>query len=73
MVRFEVMGLVVSLLTLCVQVCQAKCIKCGKYGHMNTDKRCHLYGKSVDHDAPIQSVDQDKLMEEMKADGLAMR
>merc|ERR1711872_753638 len=47
--------------------------KCGKYGHMNTDKRCHLYGKSVDHDAPIQSVDQDKLMEEMKADGLAMR
>jgi len=56
-----------------IQVCQAKCIKCGKYGHMNTDKRCHLYGKSVDHDAPIQSVDQDKLMEEMKADGLAMR
>ena len=40
---------------------------------MNTDKRCHLYGKSLDHDAPIQSVDQDKLMEEMKADGLAMR
>merc|ERR1712129_264047 len=31
------------------------------------------YGKSVDHDAPIQSVDQDNLMEEMKADGLAMR
>jgi len=56
-----------------IQVCQAKCIKCGKYGHMNTDKRCHLYGKSVDHDAPIQSVDQDKLMDEMKADGLAMR
>jgi len=56
-----------------IQVCQAKCIKCGKYGHMNTDKRCHLYGKSLDHDAPIQSVDQDKLMEEMKADGLAMR
>eukprot|EP00090_Calanus_glacialis_P036819 TRINITY_DN6295_c0_g1_i1.p1 TRINITY_DN6295_c0_g1~~TRINITY_DN6295_c0_g1_i1.p1 ORF type:complete len:392 (-),score=172.86 TRINITY_DN6295_c0_g1_i1:117-1292(-) len=56
-----------------IQVCQAKCIKCGKYGHMNTDKRCHLYGKSVDHDAPIQSVDQDKLVDEMKADGLAMR
>jgi len=56
-----------------IQVCQAKCIKCGKYGHMNTDKRCPLYGKSIDHDAPIQNVDQNKLIQEMKAEGLAMR
>lgn len=56
-----------------IQVCQAKCIKCGKYGHMNTDKRCALYGKSLDHDEPIQNVDQAKLLNEMKADGLAMR
>ncbi|XP_023334187.1 corepressor interacting with RBPJ 1 [Eurytemora carolleeae] len=56
-----------------IQVCQAKCIKCGKFGHMNTDKRCPLYGKSLDHDAPIQNVDQNKLIEEMKAEGLAMR
>jgi len=56
-----------------IQVCQAKCIKCGKYGHMNTDKRCALYGKSLDHDAPIQNVDQARLLNEMRADGLAMR
>jgi len=56
-----------------IQVCQAKCIKCGKYGHMNTDKRCTLYGKSLDHDTPIQNVDQSKLLNEMKAEGLAMR
>jgi len=56
-----------------IQVCQAKCIKCGEYGHMNIDKRCKLYGKAVDADAPIQNVDQDKLMEQMRADGLAMR
>jgi len=56
-----------------IQVCQAKCIKCGKYGHMNTDKRCSLYGKSLDHDTPIQNVDQNKLLDEMKAEGLAMR
>jgi len=56
-----------------IQVCQAKCIKCGKYGHMNTDKRCHLYGKSLDHDAPIQNVDQARLLNEMRQDGLAMR
>jgi len=56
-----------------IQVCQAKCIKCGKYGHMNTDKRCPLYGKSLDHDEPMQNVDQAKLLSEMKAEGLAMR
>jgi len=56
-----------------IQVCQARCLKCGAYGHMNIDKRCPLYGKAVDADAPIQSVDQDKLMEDMRADGLQMR
>jgi len=56
-----------------IQVCQAKCIKCGKYGHMNTDRRCHLYGKAVDSEAPVQNLDQAKLLDEMKADGLAMR
>ena len=40
---------------------------------MNTDKRCHLYGKAVDHETPIQNVDQNKLLDEMKAEGLAMR
>merc|ERR1719369_190897 len=40
---------------------------------MNTDKRCPLYGKSLDHDTPIQNVDQSKLINEMKAEGLAMR
>jgi len=56
-----------------IQVCEAKCIKCGKFGHMNTDKRCPLYGKAVDHEAPIQNIDQDKLIQEMRAEGLAMR
>ena len=59
------------LITL--QVCEAKCIKCGKFGHMNTDKRCPLYGKAVDYDAPVQNIDQERLIQEMKAEGLAMR
>ena len=25
-----------------LQVCQAKCMKCGAFGHMNIDKRCFL-------------------------------
>merc|ERR1711953_1076694 len=47
--------------------------KCGKFGHMNTDKRCPLYGKAVDADAPVQNIDQERLIQEMKAEGLAMR
>ena len=58
---------------LTFQVCEAKCIKCGKFGHMNTDKRCPLYGKAVDYDAPVQNIDQERLIQEMKAEGLAMR
>ena len=40
---------------------------------MNTDKRCPLYGKAVDAEAPIQNIDQDRLIQEMRAEGLAMR
>ena len=40
---------------------------------MNTDKRCPLYGKAVDYDAPVQNIDQERLIQEMKAEGLAMR
>jgi len=56
-----------------IQVCQAKCIKCGAYGHMNIDKRCPLYGKAVDAEAPLPSRDSDKLIHEMRQEGMAMR
>ena len=51
------------------QVCQAKCMKCGAFGHMNIDKRCPLYGKAVDADAPLPSRDSDKLITEMRQVG----
>jgi len=56
-----------------IQVCQAKCMKCGAFGHMNTDKRCPLYGKAHDSDAPLASRDSDKLITEMRQEGMAMR
>jgi len=56
-----------------IQVCQAKCMKCGAFGHMNTDKRCPLYGKAHDSDAPLASRDHHKLITEMRQEGMAMR
>jgi len=56
-----------------IQVCQAKCMKCGAFGHQNIDKRCPLYGKAVDSDAPMVSRDSAKLISEMKQEGMAMR
>jgi len=56
-----------------IQVCQAKCMKCGAYGHMNIDKRCPLYGKAVDAEAPLPSRDSDKLIHAMRQEGMAMR
>jgi hypothetical protein len=52
-----------------IQVCQAKCMKCGAFGHMNIDKRCPMYGKAVDADAPMVGRDSDKLISEMRQVG----
>jgi len=56
-----------------IAVRNVRCVKCHKYGHINTDKECELYGKAVDADAPVGHIDQNKLIEEMKEDGMRMR
>jgi len=56
-----------------IAVRNVRCVKCHKYGHINTDKECTLYGKAVDSDAPVGTLDQNKLIEEMKEDGMKMR
>jgi len=56
-----------------IAVRHVKCVKCGKYGHINTDKECPLYGKAKDAEAPIDLLDQNKLVQDMKDDGMKFR
>jgi len=56
-----------------IQVRNVRCVKCHKYGHINTDKVCELYGKAVDAEAPVERVNQQRLLEEMREDGMKLR
>jgi len=57
-----------------IQVRNVRCVKCLRYGHINTDKECPLYGKAKDAETPEGSrVDQSRLIEEMKQDGMKLR
>lgn len=56
---------------ICVR--NVRCVKCHKYGHINTDKECPMYGKAADSEAPAERVDQQRLLEQMQDDGMKMR
>merc|ERR1712183_496974 len=56
-----------------IAVRHVKCLKCGKYGHINTDKECALFGKAKDSQLSIASMNKAKLVSEMKDEGMAFR
>lgn len=54
-----------------IEVRNVRCLKCRKWGHINTDKVCPLFGKSITAEPPQSRGNHPgELMEQMKEDGL---
>ncbi|EFA10189.1 corepressor interacting with RBPJ 1 [Tribolium castaneum] len=59
-----------------IQVRNVRCIKCHKWGHINTDKECPMYSLSTSVARSLESasiLDQKSLVEQMREDGLAIK
>ena len=55
-----------------IEVRNVRCLKCRKWGHINTDKVCPMFGKSITADLPQMSGNNpSELMEQMRDEGLA--
>jgi len=57
-----------------IQVRNVRCIKCHKWGHINTDKECPMYNQaSSSSDQACPSLDPLIPVQQMREDGLAMK
>lgn len=60
-----------------IAVRNVKCIKCGKWGHINTDRECPLFNKSknanVDPSLITDIADPMRLLKDMQSEGLTLK
>ncbi|XP_043283409.1 corepressor interacting with RBPJ 1 [Venturia canescens] len=62
-----------------IQVRNVRCIKCHKWGHINTDKECPLYSQAMSvvmasgNAETVEAPDALTLVQQMRDDGLALK
>ncbi|XP_055939610.1 corepressor interacting with RBPJ 1-like isoform X1 [Argiope bruennichi] len=56
-----------------IPVRNVRCIKCHKWGHINTDKECPLYSQASTSSMPTTAMDPMELMKQMREDGYGLK